>query len=429
MSFLKNTLLLIKSVYIISVEYVKYKLNYNNEIETFNNITTRLSNLNILYTKFLQWIINDTIYDNEDIKKSLEKFTDNVEYQDSDIDYMSLLQLLNNSNIKLQSFKPYKSGTISLVFKGTLDDKPIVIKMVKKDIQKKLVESIDFFKLLGRISQYIPYLNKFNIYSLINDNSKELLLQTNFVKEVENIELFNNKFKYNSNVIIPKVYNTYTLENNNLIVMDFIEGTSVYSILHEDKEAFIRILYLFIFECLFNNDVFHGDLHPGNILFIKDNENEKNKYKIGIIDYGIISMIGPAIKPNICIFFKKLAQKKYRELFTLVIDYLVEPLSTKTLDKQKNISKDIIIDDLVKTQIECSILKSSLKANDIYHINRILEKYYLILSSEFSKLFLCVSSMYSLLFILQHEKEDGLFESAFDEYCNKNFFNYLYFAD
>jgi predicted unusual protein kinase regulating ubiquinone biosynthesis (AarF/ABC1/UbiB family) len=342
---------------------------------------------------------------------------------------MSLLQLLNNSNIKLQSFKPYKSGTISLVFKGTLDDKPIVIKMVKKDIQKKLVESIDFFKLLGRISKYIPYLNKFNIYSLINDNSKELLLQTNFVKEVENIELFNNKFKNDSSVIIPKVYNTYTLENNNLIVMDYIEGSSVYSILHEDKESYIRILYLFIFECLFNNDVFHGDLHPGNILFIKDNENEnnKNKYKIGIIDYGIISTISPEMKPNICIFFKKLAQKKYRELFKLIIDNLVEPI--KSNDELTTISKDLIVDDLVKTQIECDILKSSVKANDVYHINRILEKYNLILSLEFSKLFLCVSSMYSLLFIIQHQIEEGLFVDVFDEYCNNNMFTYLYLME
>ena len=342
---------------------------------------------------------------------------------------MSLLQLLNNSNIKLQSFKPYKSGTISLVFKGTLDDKPIVIKMVKKDIQKKLVESIDFFKLLGFISKYIPYLSKFNIYSLINDNSKELLLQTNFIKEVENIELFYNKFKNDSNVIIPKVYNTYTHENNNLIVMDFIEGTSVYSILHEDKEAYIRILYLFIFECLFNNDLFHGDLHPGNILFIKDNENEdkKNKYKIGIIDYGIINTISTEMKPNICIFFKKLAQKKYAELFRLIIDKLVEPI--KSIDKLKITSNDLIVDDLVKTQIECKILKSSVKANDVYHINRILEKYNLILSFEFSKLFLCVSSMYSLLFIIQHQIEEGLFVDVFDEYCNNNMFTYLYLME
>ena len=96
MSFFKNTILLIKSIYIVSIEYVRYKLKINNEVETFNNITTRLSNLNILYTKFLQWIINDAIYTNEEIKKSLEKFTDNVEYQESDIDYISLLQLINN---------------------------------------------------------------------------------------------------------------------------------------------------------------------------------------------------------------------------------------------------------------------------------------------------------------------------------------------
>jgi len=427
MSFFKNTVLLIKSIYIVGVEYVKYKLNYNNEVETFNNITTKLSNLNILYTKFLQWIINDAIYTNEEIKKSLEKFTDNVEYKDSDIDYMSLLELINNNNIKLQSFKPYKSGTISLVFKGTLDDKPIVIKMVKKGIQTKLVESIEFFKLLGRISQYIPYLTKFNIYTLINDNSKELLLQTNFIKEIENIELFHNKFKNDPNVIIPNVYNKYTLENNNLIVMDYIQGDSVYLVLDEDRDAYIRILYTFIFECLFNNDVFHGDLHPGNILFIKDQENEKNKYKIGIIDYGIISTISTEMKPNICIFFKKLVQRKYAELFKLVIDTLVEPINT--LDKVENISKDIIIDDLVKSQIECSILKSSVKANDVYHINRVLEKYNLMLSLEFSKLFLCVSSMYSLLFIIQYPNDEGLFVEVFDEYCKNNMYTYLYLME
>ena len=89
MSFFKNSILLIKSIYIIFIEYSKYKLNITNQIETFNNITNRLSNLNILYTKILQWIINDTIYFNDDIKKNFEKFTDNVKYDDSDIDYIS----------------------------------------------------------------------------------------------------------------------------------------------------------------------------------------------------------------------------------------------------------------------------------------------------------------------------------------------------
>ena len=89
MLIIKNSLLLVKSIYIIFVEYIKYKLKITNQVETFNNITNKLSNLNILYTKLLQWIINDTIYFNDDIKKNFEKFTDNVEYDEEDIDYLS----------------------------------------------------------------------------------------------------------------------------------------------------------------------------------------------------------------------------------------------------------------------------------------------------------------------------------------------------
>jgi hypothetical protein len=231
MLFLKNSLLLIKSVYILFTEYTKYKLNIIDQIETFNNITNRLSNLNILYTKLLQWIINDTIFFNDDIKKNFEKFTDNVEYTESDIDYPSLLEIVNTHDIKLDSLKPFKSGTISIVFKGMLDDdKPVVIKMIKKNIHARLLESIEFFKLLGNVSRYIPYLCQFNLDSLIKYNSNELLLQTNFVKEAENIELFYSNFKNNSNIIIPRVYKDFTNMNNNVIVMDYIKGVSAYSI-------------------------------------------------------------------------------------------------------------------------------------------------------------------------------------------------------
>ena len=34
--------------------------------------------------------------------------------------------------------------------------------------------------------------------------------------------------------------------------------------------------------------VAHGDLHAGNVLFIKDEQDEKYKYKIGVIDFGIV---------------------------------------------------------------------------------------------------------------------------------------------
>ena len=224
MSYFKNSILLLKSLYICFLEYGKYKLNIINNVEVINNITTKLSNLNILYTKLLQWIINDTIYFNNEIKKNFEQFTDNVHYDESDIDHTSLLELVNNNkNIKLVSLKPIKSGTISVVYRGILDDnKPIIIKVLKKNIYEKLVESINFFKLLGKISKYIPYISKFNLNNVINNNSNQLLLQTNFIIEANNIEVFYNNFKDNTNIIIPNVYKQFTVENNNIIVIFLI---------------------------------------------------------------------------------------------------------------------------------------------------------------------------------------------------------------
>ena len=270
MSYLQFGYLLIKSLYIVSTEYIKYNLNIINHVEAYNNVTNRLSRLNILYTKLLQWIINDTIICDEEIKKNLEKYTDNVEYQDSDIDYISLLSLINNNDIKLLSLTPYKSGTISIIFKGIMNNKPIIIKMIRKNIQHKLIESIEYFKFLSTISQYIPYLSQFNLKKIINNNCNELIIQTNFINEVNNIENFYKNFKNEKNIIIPEVYKKYTEENNNIIVMDYIEGINVYSIQYEDTTKYTKLIYKFILESIFDHNIFHGDLHPGNILFIKD---------------------------------------------------------------------------------------------------------------------------------------------------------------
>ena len=269
----------------------------------------------------------------------------------------------------------------------------------------------------------MPYISQFNLDTLIRDNSKELLLQTNFINEVENIETFYNNFKNNTSIVIPMVYKNITSSNNNIIVMDYIDGISAYSIKHNEKDIYSRILYKFIFESIFQHEIFHGDLHPGNILFIKDND----KYKIGIVDYGIIGKINSDIKQNICVFFKRLIEKKYESVFNIIVDKLTEPIDN--INTLQNCSKDKMINSLINMQKKYDILSSSIKANDIYYMNKALKKYNLILSVDFSKLFLFISSMYSLIFIIRHNIEDGLFETVFNEYCNTHIFTYFYFME
>jgi predicted unusual protein kinase regulating ubiquinone biosynthesis (AarF/ABC1/UbiB family) len=94
-----------------------------------------------------------------------------------------------------------------------------------------------------------------------------------------------NRLKY---VVIPKVYENVTQEYPNVILMEYIDGMKINRIQEADYEEFGKLVMKFGFVTTIIHGFAHGDLHCGNILFIKDEENVKCKYKIGIIDFGIM---------------------------------------------------------------------------------------------------------------------------------------------
>ena len=120
-----------------------------------------LSTINIFYTKLIQWISDNNVH-NEEISNYIKIFTNNVKYNQSDIDYKSLLELNliahnNGDKLVITDLIPINSGTISLVFKGLLNDKPIVIKLLRKDINKTLKESVDLDNSIPRKVTTITY--------------------------------------------------------------------------------------------------------------------------------------------------------------------------------------------------------------------------------------------------------------------------------
>ncbi len=402
-----------KSLVICGYEYIRYKLNYINENELLNNISTKLSRMNILYTKILQWVINDNIYMDDNLKRNFEMFIENVEYTDDDIDYGIIINMLNNERIKLDSTVPIKSGTISLVYKAKLDNKDVIIKLRKKNIEAKLEEAVDYFNFLGKICNYIPIVKNFNLDRLINRNKGKLMMQIDFAQEAENTELFYYNFKDDDEIIIPKIYKNYTLDYGNVLVMDYIEGKNAFDIIKTDKLEYTDILYQFLFKCMFNYNTFHGDLHPGNLFFIE----EGGKKKLGVIDFGIIREFENGPKYKICNILKYINEAEYNKLFKYIIDHVVEVIDNKITIENDKIE---IVDKLIKLQKENNMLTKNIKAMDVYYLNNCLMNYNLVLSMDFSEVFLYLSSMYSLLYILQEGFNDDLFKHSFKRYCTNN---------
>ena len=193
--FLNNVSIFLQSIFIFLFEILKFYLNITKKEECIVNIFDKLSNLNMIYTKVLQWVINDTIYNNSNLMNYFEKFTNKVKYDESEIDYESLLEL-KNQNIILDSNVPINSGTLSLVFKGKYDKKDVVVKILKKNIKVKLIDSVLYFKFLCCIIDNIPFFSNYNISKIISDNFDNLIKQTDFLTEIDNTNIFYESFTF-----------------------------------------------------------------------------------------------------------------------------------------------------------------------------------------------------------------------------------------
>lgn len=95
--------------------------------------------------------------------------------------------------------------------------------------------------------------------------------------------------------------------------MERIEGIKINNIKEEDYEPFAKLVVKFGLVTTLLHGVTHGDLHAGNILFIKDFKDSKYPHKIGVIDFGIIHSVDSQCKISLIDILTQLFEKTPRE--------------------------------------------------------------------------------------------------------------------
>jgi predicted unusual protein kinase regulating ubiquinone biosynthesis (AarF/ABC1/UbiB family) len=258
----------------------------------------KLASINILYVKIFQAIALNNHFIDDETNNRLLKFTDNAPWNEDDIDYNTLKYLENNFNINFNNnfdfdnyfIEPINSGMISLVFKAKniKTNETLAVKIKRRNIDFILEDAIDDLLFFIGIINWLPFFGKYKIANVIQNNIDIIKHQTNFSKEVDNILLFKENCKNLKYVKIPNVYAEITKKYDNVIVMEFIQGMTIEKVDTHDYELFAKQVLKFGFVTSLVHGVTHGDLHCGNILFIKDICDVKYPHKICILDFGII---------------------------------------------------------------------------------------------------------------------------------------------
>jgi len=383
---LQKIIFLFRTSGIVIYESFKYFINkdYNKYIISIAN---KLSKNNIFYVKIFQSISTDTNILNEELIEYFSNYTDKVEYDESEINnsYLSTIKDVyeedNNLNITNISKDPINSGLISLVYTGYLDNQKVVIKVIRNGIREKLKQSLDNVSALISVLSLLKVFKFIDIKKIFDENYDALLRQSDFINEMKSIVEFYNTNKNLDYIVVPKVYNTYTLKNSEMIVMDFIEGKTLEEVEQDDKDEYCYLLAKFGLKNILFDRLYHADLHRGNIFFLNNMESGK---QLGIIDYGITGSITKEQQNDFYNFFTTIDSSNYCLMSESFINNLIEP--KEILDNLPVGKKSKLIDN-VKNIIEKSIsIKKTIGPNELYYISYELYNYKLRIKDSFCKI-------------------------------------------
>lgn len=228
-------------------------------------------------------------------------------------EFVLLLDEYTHKNWKFEfseiSEKPFASASIGQVHRAKLlNGEDVVIKLLKKNFDKQFQKDVqtikNFFKLsikiypkLSKVFDPIGVLENIEDYTsnelnLLNEIDGQNILQKIYEKNKENYDLRKLKFH--------KIYREFS--NEKILVSQSIHGKSFDELLKQGNLKYDTLLNFFHLHgfYIFGPGIFHGDIHPGNIILDED-EN------IYFVDTSAISTVGKKIKNGLFNFFKYLS--------------------------------------------------------------------------------------------------------------------------
>jgi len=182
---------------------------------------------------------------------------------------------------------PVASASVAQVHKAILSSGEVVaVKIRRPNIKKNMLFDLTILKNFSKFAEKIS--NKarlINLVNIIKELEKALIEQLDFNKELKNLEEFIENFKNDKEIVFPKPFKEYS--NEKILVMEFIDGVkpTEYEKINANPEKIAKLGLDASLKMIYRDNFFHADPHPGNV-FVIDKGN-----KIAIIDCGVIGRI------------------------------------------------------------------------------------------------------------------------------------------
>lgn len=286
-------------IYSIYNYIYSYQANNSHNILLLEGVIRNIKSCGSVAIKFCQWITpkleimhleeNDILDDNKPLwLKKLEDFYEKCDNHDLKYTLKTYQRDFNESlTDDYEILDTIGSGSIGQVY--LLKDKPLTKyssreKYVMKILHPSVHNDIYYFRIFYNMIRRLPFIKNlldkefpFDINSFIDSFDE----QSNFIHESNNLLRFQENYKDNDYIIIPRLIGC----SRNIMIMSYEEGIAYEDLKCDDYQKYKIALLLTSF--IRNNqqicNFYHGDLHKGNW---KVRLCDDNKHKLVVYDYG-----------------------------------------------------------------------------------------------------------------------------------------------
>ena len=190
---------------------------------------------------------------------------------------------------------PLASASIAQVHRAvTKDGQAVVVKVQRPGLRNHIETDLDLLYYLARLLEAV--IEEVGLYSptgIVEEFDRAIHEELDFLCEARNLHLFAEKNEGRTNLAMPKVYDE--LSSRTVLTMQYLKGVKITEVADPaQRKALAQTVVEVSFQQLFEDGLFHGDPHPGNLLVLDDG-------RIGLLDFGVVGKLSGQMKQTLVV--------------------------------------------------------------------------------------------------------------------------------
>ncbi|WP_054774626.1 ABC1 kinase family protein [Methylogaea oryzae] len=232
---------------------------------------------------------------------------------------------------------PLAAASIAQVHRAVLRKErlPVVVKLLRPNVIHAFRRDMGILRAIASVANALLPIRHLRLQEGLNELDSMVEEELNYAYEVSNSRQLR-KVLRRHNVYVPYIFRQYCTEK--VLVMEEIAGvlmSDAIAVQARDPERFAdwceensiepkRVamhLFLSHMRQLLEDNIFHGDMHPGNILLLRDN-------RYALIDFGTIGSLDPGFLQTYLGFMRAISRREYDKAADLSLHLCAEIPST-----------------------------------------------------------------------------------------------------